>query len=569
MDSKRIFLYLALFLVLFILWGRWQEYNLMEQGEVVPSPLESIATPEQNSTDSFVPNITLTQQGQADESASGPIASEQDPTSVPAERLVHVKTDVLAINIDTLGGALVGAKLLDYQQSSDQTDNPYVLFNDNANSLYVAESGILQVGAQSNAPLQYNVDAHQYELAPGQEQLQVDLTWANNEGLLITQTYTFKRGSYLVDVNYHINNQSQQAWRGSVYNQLVRVEPTHIRSRLFDLSAYLGASISDPATKLYQKLSFKAMRKADLNQVIEGGWLAMQEHYFLTAWVPNSDQESRYYSNVSAGDKFTIGLIGPVINVAAAAEGSSQSELYIGPEITDVLKQIAPGLNLTVDYGWLWFISIFLFQILKYIHQIVGNWGWSIVIVTVLIKLVFYRLSARSYRSMANMRKLQPKLAALKERYAGDRAKFSQATMELYKKEKLNPFGGCLPILVQIPVFIALYWVLLESVELRHAPFILWIHDLSAKDPFYVLPILMGLTMFLQQKLSPTPPDPMQAKVMMFLPVFFTFLFLQFPAGLVLYWTVNNSLSISQQWYVMKRVEHGGTKKLIKKKKSL
>ena len=286
----------------------------------------------------------------------------------------------------------------------------------------------------------------------------------------------------------------------------------------------------------------------------------MLEHYFLGAWIPVSSQAYQFYSKATPAQRYTIGMLGPVLQAAPGSTITTGSKLYAGPELTDVLKNIAPGLDLTVDYGVLWFISMAIFSVMKEIYHFIGNWGWSIVLVTLMIKLLFYKLSATSYRSMAAMRKIQPRIQALRERYGDDRPKLTQATMELYKNEKINPLGGCLPMLVQIPVFLALYWVLIESVQLRQAPFILWIHDLSVKDPYYVLPLLMGITIFIQQKMSPPPPDPLQAKVMMVLPVFFTVLFLGFPAGLVLYWVVNNTLSIAQQWYIMRHVERADAK---------
>ena len=296
------------------------------------------------------------------------------------------------------------------------------------------------------------------------------------------------------------------------------------------------------------------MAEDNLSLNTKGGWVVMQQHYFLSAWVPNEQQINHYYTSVSPNDVYTIGFLGPQLNVAAGDKLVTKTKFYAGPQLTDRLHSIAPNLDLTVDYGWLWFISMGIFWLMKKIHLVIGNWGWSIILVTICIKAVFYKLSATSYRSMAKMRKLTPKIQALKQRFGDDKQKMSQETMKLYKKEKVNPFGGCLPILIQIPFFIALYYVLIESVELRQAPFIFWIHDLSIKDPFYVLPLLMGISMLIQQKLSPPPPDPMQAKMMMLLPIVFTVFFLNFPAGLVLYWVCNNTLSILQQWYVMRTI---------------
>lgn len=554
MDVKKYFLYGALFFIIFMLWTNWQQQFAAPTQEAVTAT--ETTRPASNS---FIPEIK-SDNAQAKEQTQASARSQTEQL-VPAARIVHIKTDVLDLVVDTLGGVVLDAKLLEYFQEVGVEDKPYVLFNDMPRSRYLAQSGFTYPQAQESAPLHYHAEQSEYDLLSGQDKLAISLRWQDDNGLIIDKIFTLQRGSYLIDVEYRIDNQSEQQWQGSIYSQLLRVEPQDKDSGLFVMGAYVGAAISDPANKLYKKVSFKNMQKADLDQAVKGGWVAQQEHYFISAWVPPAQQESRFYSHVSAKDEYIIGMVGPMLSVAPGGQHVSNVDLYVGPQIAENLKQVAPGLDLTIDYGWLWFISALLFQLLKFVESFIGNWGWSIVIVTVLIKLVFYRLSATSYRSMANMRRLQPRLATLKERYADDKAKFSRAMMELYKKEKINPLGGCLPILVQIPVFIALYWVLLESVELRHAPFVLWIHDLSARDPYYILPILMGLTMLAQQKLSPPPPDPTQAKVMMILPVVFTFLFLQFPAGLVLYWTANNALSILQQWYIMRKVEHESVKK--------
>ena len=373
-----------------------------------------------------------------------------------------------------------------------------------------------------------------------------------SEGLKVKKIYTLTRGSYLIRVEYQLENAQDQAWNGYMNTQLLRSTPEETGSSLFQVGSYTGASYSNPGQHRYQKVNFKDMIKSNLNVEADGGWVAMQQHYFLSAWIPDEKSKNILYTRASNGD-YTIGTVSQSIGLAPGKSANIGSNLYLGPETTSVLKEIAPGLELTVDYGWLWFLSSALFSLLKAIHSVVGNWGWSIVLVTMLIKLAFYRLSATSYKSMAGMRKLQPKLQALRERYGDDKAKISQATMELYRQEKVNPLGGCLPIIIQIPVFIALYWVLLESVELRQAPFIFWINDLAAADPYHVLPVIMGGTMFIQQRLNPAPPDPMQAKVMMFLPVLFTGLFWSFPAGLVLYWIVNNTLSILQQWHITRK----------------
>lgn len=406
-------------------------------------------------------------------------------------------------------------------------------------------------------PIIFSAAKTQYTLAPDQKSLQVTLRGKTANGLSVTKQYTFKRDSYVVGLSYSVNNPTGKTWKGSLYTQLVRRQPD-TKHHLFGMRAYSGASVSSPATP-YEKLSYKKMDENNLSRVNTAGWAAMQQHYFLSAWIPgDAKQSSHFYTHVAGGgDKnnlYTVGFVSPAMRIAPGATKVTRASIYIGPEVAKRLETLAVGLDHTVDYGWLWWASVAIFWLLGAVHHIVGNWGWAIIITTILIKVVLYPLSAASFRSMAKMRELQPRIKLLKERFADDKQALSKATMDLYKKEKINPLGGCLPMLIQIPVFIALYYVLMESVELRQAPFILWIQDLSIKDPFYVLPILMGASMMLQQKLTPSSPDPAQAKMMMILPVVMTVVFLNFPAGLVLYWFVNNCTQMLQQWYVMKKV---------------
>jgi YidC/Oxa1 family membrane protein insertase len=340
--------------------------------------------------------------------------------------------------------------------------------------------------------------------------------------------------------------------------------PPNNKQGLSNMATFFGAAISSPE-KRFQKISFKEMAQQNLNQTITGGWAAMIQHYFVSAWVPEANTTQQYFSRVMPDGLYTIGMIGPKLSIAPGGTYNTSATFYAGPSISNQLEKAAPGLQLTIDYGWFWFISSIIFWMMQHIYNLVGNWGWSIVLVTLVIKLMFYHLSAKSYRSMSVLKKLQPRINTLKERYGDDKQKFTQATLELYKKEKVNPMSGCLPILIQIPVFIGLYWVLVESVQLRQAPFILWIHDLSIKDPYYILPLLMGISMFLQQRLSPPPADPTQAKIMMLMPVVFTLLFLNFPAGLMLYWFVNNLLSFLQQWYIMHSIEKVEKTEKVKK----
>jgi YidC/Oxa1 family membrane protein insertase len=397
----------------------------------------------------------------------------------------------------------------------------------------------------------------EYRLADGQDTLEVRLNWSDPSGVKVTKIYTFHRSSFLVELNQRVENGSASDWQGSQYRQFQRTPPKAV-SGFFGsgVITYTGAVVSTPEQR-YEKISFDDIAKQPLNQRVTDGWVAMIQHYFLGAWVPNPGETDTFYTKSVGGNRYVVGMTGEAQPVPAGESRDFRTRLYVGPKLPDVLEKVAPNLQLTVDYGTLTVIAEPLFWLLKAIHAIVGNWGWSIIILTILIKLAFYKLSETSYRSMANMRRLAPELTRLKELYGDDKQKMNEAMMSMYKREKVNPLGGCLPILVQIPVFIALYWVLVESVQLRQAPFMFWIKDMSIPDPFYVLPLIMGVTMFIQQKLSPAPPDPIQAKVMMSLPIVFTFMFLWFPSGLVLYWVVNNVLSIAQQWVITKRVESG------------
>lgn len=556
MDIRRVVLYAALALIVYSLWMNWQR-----DYPAVPKQLASQTSSATINNGSLLPNINNSSSNETNaEATSKPNAPAVVSTSQP----IQVKTDVLNLNIDLQQGDIVGAQLLDYPVSVDEKDKPITLFQNQPDERYVANSSLFTNANQAvqNIDFDFTSPQQQYQLAPGEEKLVVTLSGKTADGLAVKKEFTFTRGSYLIQVNYVIENQGATPWKGYMNTQLLRSSPQEDKSSIFHVGSYTGASYSNPGQQRYKKVTFKDMTKSNLDVNAQGGWIAMQQHYFVSAWVPKADSHNVFYTR-SVDDNYTIGAVSQPITIQPGAKKEIGSSLYVGPEITSELKAIAPGLDLTVDYGWLWFLSSILFSLMKAIYSMVGNWGWSIVLVTVLIKLAFYRLSATSYKSMAGMRKLQPKLQALRERYGDDKAKLSQATMELYRQEKVNPLGGCLPILIQIPVFIALYWVLLESVELRQAPFIFWIKDLSAADPYHILPIIMGATMLIQQKLNPAPPDPMQAKVMMFLPILFTALFWNFPAGLVLYWVVNNALSILQQWYITRKYSDDRPKKTL------
>lgn len=529
-----------LFMIGWMLWNAWQ----VEHPELVPT---SISATQSNN----VSNLShLPQQS----SISATTAPTLSPVSVQKFPPVTIATDVLRLKVDPVGAALVDARLPLYPQSlADKS--PFVLFNQSANNFYTSQSGLVgPQGPDGQQAALYQAASSQFTMKPDQNTLSVPFTWRNAAGLEVTKTYTFTRGSYLIQMNYHITNRSTQEWRGQFYAQLKRTDNvSNQHHNLFQMNPFVGGVLSSPSER-YKKFTFNELTKNAIDQNIQNGWMAMEEHYFITAWVPDATQNYQYSSQTFDNNKlFAINMVGPVISVGSGQSAEVSAKLYVGPSIAKVLEKIAPGLDKTVDYGMLWYIGIILFWLLDHIHALVGNWGWSIVLLTLVVKLCFFQLSAKSFKSMVAMRKLQPQLQQIKERYGDDRAKVGQLTMELYKKEKVNPLSGCLPLLVQIPVFIALYWVLLESVQLRLAPFVLWIHDLAMPDPYYVLPVLMGLTMLIQQKMSPPPPDPMMAKMMMAMPVVFTFFFLNFPAGLVLYWVVSNTTSILQQWVITKR----------------
>lgn len=551
MENQRLILFAALMFVLFLLWQNWMEF----QAKKHPPPVPPVATAPAHSA------------GQA--GVPAPAHGQDVPTAAPAVgagpqalgsgQRIHVATDLFEAEIDTLGGDLRRMGLRTYPESIQQPDHPFQLLRDDGAEIFIAQSGLV---ALNNGPApshyaQFSPEETEYRLADGQDTLDVRLHWSDPSGLKVVKTYTFRRGSFLVELNQRVENGGASDWRGGQYRQFQRTPPKTSNSYFGGgVITYTGAVISTPEQR-YQKISFDDIAKKELNQSVKDGWIAMIQHYFLGAWVPNVGEAEDFYTKVVGGNRYVLGMRGSVQAVPAGATGDFRTRLYVGPKLPDVLEKIAPNLQLTVDYGSLTIIAEPLFWLLKAIHAIVGNWGWAIIFLTILIKLAFYKLSETSYRSMANMRRMAPELTRLKELYGDDKQKMNQEMMALYKREKVNPLGGCLPILVQIPVFIALYWVLVESVQLRQAPFMLWIKDMAIPDPYYVLPLIMGVTMFIQQKLSPAPPDPVQAKVMMALPVVFTFMFLWFPAGLVLYWVVNNVLSIAQQWVITKRVESG------------
>ncbi|SLJ85990.1 membrane protein insertase YidC [Psychrobacter sp. DAB_AL43B] len=478
-------------------------------------------------------------------------------TATPATNagLITVTTDRYDIKINPEGGDIVYAALKQYDATLD-SDKPFVLLENNSNRVYVAQSGLIGKDGIDTAEgrAKYSHTANNYVMEKGQQTLSVPLTY-QKDGVTITKTFTFTQDKYPIDISYQIQNASAKAWQGQMFAQLKRdnsKDPGMSDKGALSMATYLGGAWGTPDDP-YNKLKFGKFNDGALTTTSDKGWVGIVQHYFVSAWTPENFT-GKFFSR-ETGDDYFIGFNSQPVNVGPNKQVTLDATLYAGPKVQSELKDVAVGLNQTVDYGLLWPISKILFAILDGIHKVIGNWGWSIILLTILVKFALMWFSNKSYYSMAKMRAIAPRLAALKEEHGDDRMKMSQEMMGIYKEEKVNPMAGCLPILMQMPIFLALYWVLVESVELRHAPWILWIQDLSAMDPWFILPLLMGASMFIQQQLNPQPADPMQAKVMKFLPIIFTAFMLFFPAGLVLYWTVNNLFSMTHQYIVNKKVE--------------
>ncbi|RKR07297.1 protein translocase subunit yidC [Kushneria sinocarnis] len=551
MDLKRLFFIIPLAVLAYLMVIQWnQDYHGQQQPTDTPafSEQSSDAAPSEQGLDA--PDSSAERASQPDDQAmadSGSGAGQQDNSS-----LISVATDVLQVRIDPRGGDIVYAALPQHKQQL-HGDRPFVLLSDDQRRSYIARSG-LQLGDHAGR-IRFNAERQSYTLGDDQQNLTVDLHGSIN-GVDVIKRFTFDRNSYAVKVSYLLDNGSQSPVSARFIGQLARDgSPDPTSGAGVGMHSYLGAAFSTPEDH-YRKVDFDDIRNGNFaNQDARGGWVAMIQHYFTTAWVPGGDQQNLYYTDTDSRDRNVAAFAGPTRDIAPGNSGELSATLYMGPKVQERLEAVAPNLNLTVDFGWLWFLASPLFWLLKHIHALIGNWGWSIILLTCLVKAALFPLSAKAYKSMARMRKLGPEMKRIKEQHGDDRQKMSQEMMKFYQQEKINPLGGCLPMVIQMPVFIALYWMLMESVELRHAPFILWIHDLSAQDPYFILPIIMGLSMFAQQLLNPTPPDPTQAKIMKMLPIIFTFFFLWFPAGLVLYWITNNCLSIAQQYFVTRRIE--------------
>jgi YidC/Oxa1 family membrane protein insertase len=554
MDNQRLILLLVFSFSIFMLWDAWQK-----QGQ--PRPAPSVATTQSatSSGGNTVPAPTTTMMPASTPGAAAvPAATEQVVQAVVSQT---IKTDLFVAEISAQGGDLNRLELTKHRATEDKDKN-FVLFDNGEKHIYKAQSGLIGENLPNHKTL-YQFVSTQQELKDGQDTLEVRLEAPVVNGVRAAKIYSFHRGSYLIDVAHEIVNESTAPLAVQAYYHTVRdSKPPEVSGgKPMGVSVFTGPAVYTEQDK-YQKVSFEDIAKGKAKHALkaDNGWIAMVQHYFVTAWLPQGKSEREFYTDKLDNDLYRAGVKLPMAQIPAGASGKITVPLFAGPQEQDDLAKIAPGLNLVVDYGWLTVIASPLFWVLEMLHKLVGNWGWAIIALTVLLKLIFFPLSAASYKSMAKMKLVAPKLAKLKETFGDDKARLNQEMMELYKREKINPLGGCLPILVQIPVFISLYWVLLGTVEMRYAPWLGWIVDLSAKDPYYVLPLFMGATMLVQTKLNPTPPDPIQAKVMMFMPIVFTGMFLFFPSGLVLYWIVNNLLSIAQQWQITRMIEGGGKK---------
>lgn len=546
MDTQRLILFFVFSFSLLLLWDAWQKEHRPPAPTIAQGAQPGVAP-------ATVPSPSVPTQ-------ATPAAQRQPGDAIPPTKAaqgkhekLRVKTDNLIADIDLQGGDIVRLEFLKQKDTLDEKLN-FVLFT--PEHRYVAQSGLIGPGLPTHKSI-YTSDSREYALTDGQDTLQVRLEAPGPEGVKTVKTLTFHRSSYAIDITHEILNGSAAPLAAHAYFQLLRDGKAPPGDSAM-VNTYTGAAIYTEQEK-FHKLAFGDLDKDKVSvpKATDNGWIAMLQHYFVSAWLPREKTQREYYAKRLEENLYSVGVILPVASIAPNASGSVSVSLYAGPQEQDALKSIAPGLDLVVDYGWLTVVAAPLFWLLQFLYKWVSNWGVAIILLTVIIKAVFFPLSAASYKSMAKMKLVTPRMTKLREQYGNDRARLNQAMMELYKTEKINPLGGCLPIVVQIPVFISLYWVLLASVELRHAPFYLWIHDLAAQDPYYVLPLLMMGSMVIQTKLNPVPPDPVQAKVMMIMPFAFGVMFFFFPAGLVLYWLVNNILSIAQQWQITRMIEGG------------
>ncbi|MAY43095.1 MAG: membrane protein insertase YidC [Oceanospirillaceae bacterium] len=544
MDVQRIILIGALCLISYMLVLQWnQDYGQPAEAQQATTSVSAYET-----------QPVATDLPAADDSAQ---KGDLPATAVQAQQasLIDVKTDVLNVVIDTKGGDIIQVSLPDYKASLG-SELPFVLLEQTSNRTYVSQSGLVGRNgpdASPNGRPTYTSAQSEFDL-DGQESISVDLTYTTEDSVQITKRYTFSKGSYEVGLEFIVNNQSSETWKANLFGQIKRDrsdDPTSTTE--MGMQSYLGPVFSTLENN-YQKYDFDDIDDSPFKESSKDGWVAMSQHYFLSAWIPEKGAEYNYQSRKLNGN-YIVGFLSPDFSVPAGESKTVTANFFAGPKDQEIMELADQDLDLTVDYGVLWWIASPLYMLLKWVYGLVGNWGLAIIGITIIVKVALFQLNAKAFKSMAKMRKFGPEMTRLKELYGDDRQKMSQEMMKLYQKEKINPLGGCLPIVAQMPIFIALYWVLMESVDLRHAEF-LYLADLSVKDPYFILPIIMGASMFIQQMLNPTPPDPMQAKIMKMLPIMFTFFFLWFPAGLTLYWVVNNILSIAQQYVINKQIEN-------------
>jgi YidC/Oxa1 family membrane protein insertase len=561
MQTQRMILWIVFSMSLLFLWDAWQRHNgqpslfgpspaVQTDAGVDPGTTTGTAGSAGTAVDPSIPPAPSTTGQATGEAPTGPVTSSSQP--------IRLQNDVLALDIDTVGGQVRRAGLLQFRDLFGEDEKNFVLLEDMPGSVYLAQSGII------GAPEGQSFPTHRTPLAPANGDTaprvlgdgeSVSLTLVGESGgVRLTRTYTLARGAYVVEVKDELSNISQAPLRPTLYMQLTRDGNSPPGGSRF-YSTFTGPAIYTDAEK-FQKVKFADIAEGDAQHATsaDNGWAGMIQHYFVSAWIPTPGEPREFYTRKVGENLYSVGARQPLGELAPGASTAVESRLLVGPQDQRMLERVAPGLDLSVDYGWLTVIAQPIYWLLEKLHNIVGNWGWAIVLLTIVIKTIFFPLQAASYRSMARMKAVTPRLTQIRERYGNDRVKMNQAMMELYKTEKINPLGGCLPIVVQIPVFIALYWVLLASVEMRDAPWIGWIQDLSNPDPYFILPVVMAGTMFIQTRLNPTPPDPMQAKMMMIMPLVFSVMFFFFPAGLVLYWLVNNMYSIIQQWLITKKI---------------
>ena len=553
MDTQKFVLFLIFSTSMLFLWDAWQKE---QRPPTSPSGIQGSANQPTAGSQVETPvpgdKLVATQPGQSEAATDNATPVSRSGKLEPGEKIL-VKTDMVIAEISTAGGDLRRLELLHHPDKEDKS-KPFALLQSQGDHIYVAQSGLIGEGLPSHKT-RYATEQTSYELAPGQDKIEIRLAAPESDGVRVTKVYTFHRGNYLIDVGFEVSNARAAAIQPFSYFQMLRDAQPPVGS-VFMIPTYTGAALFTEQEK-FKKIEFSALDKGNATypKNADNGWIAMLQHYFLTAWLPKDKSPREYYAKRLGENEYTAGVIVPVGVVEPGGTARIAVPLYAGPEEQSKLASVAPGLDLTVDYGWLTVIGAPLFWLLSFYHSWTGNWGVAIILLTMSVKLAFFPLSAAGYRSMAKLRLVTPKLQRLREQHGNDRQRMHQAMMDFYKTEKINPMGGCLPILVQIPVFISLYWVLLASVELRYAPFAAWIEDLSSPDPYFVLPVLMGISMFVQSKLSPPAADPIQQKVMQIMPFAFSVFFFFFPAGLVLYSLVNNVLSIAQQWQITRMIE--------------